>query len=282
MFKQFRKHSNLVGIAASSTASGKIPTVGTLYSMWLEIWGVDASTRAEIIAQIDNISVKADGEEIINATPLFLLDLEKYYGDSFGAGNVDGILPIMFARPHLPSDSERSLFALGLADVDALTIEVKCGAALDAAISTMALHAIMTPEKRVMGQHVRIHRFPQNFPTTGDQEIPDLPRGGANEGYLAIHIEDNTGTISKVTVKRGFYPIFDQVPADMNNSYLAKNFRTRQTGYYHVDFGVSRDLTGFVPMANVKDWRQTITWATAAPDNYSIYTERIFGLNIKQ
>lgn len=281
MFKQFRKHANLTGIASDCIASGKIPTVGTLYSMWLEIWGVDASTRAEIIAQLTNISVKADGEEIISASPTFLLDLEKYYGDADGAGNVDGILPIFFARPHLPSDSERALYALGLADVDALTVEVLCGT-IDAAISRISLHAIMTPEKRVMGQHVRIHKFPQNYATTGEQEISDLPRGGANEGYLAMHIEDNTGTISKVTVKRGFYPIFDQVPADMNNSYLAKHRRTRQTGYYHVDFGVSRDLTGFVPMANVKDWRTAITWTTAAPDNYNIYTERIFGLNIKQ
>lgn len=276
MFKQFRKHSNLTGVSTDAIASGKIPTVGTLYAIWL----LFNSSVADIKSEIANISVKADGEELINATPTFLLDLEKYYGDAFGAGNVAGMLPIIFARPHLPSDSERALYAVGLADIDSLSIEVLCGTLVN--ISTCQVFAVMTPENRRLGQHIRIHKFPQNYATTGLQEISDLPRGGANEGYIAMHIEENTGTISKVTVKRGFYPIFDQVPVLMNDSYLVHNWRTKQSGYYHVDFAVSRDLTGFVPMANVKDWRQEITWITAAPDNYNIYTERVYGLNIKQ
>lgn len=274
MFKQIIKQSSLAGMGTGLTATGRIPTNGTLYEIWLKFDGTVAQTKSEL----SNIVVRADGEELINATPTFLLDLEKYYGDCEDAGNVAGLIPLRFYRPHLPTDSERSLYGLGLSNIDQLTVDVECGTL--SAISACQMWAIMTPEQRVMGQHVRIHKFPNSFATTGEQEVSELPKGLASQGYLSIHIEDNAGTIDDVTVKKGGYSIFDKVPADINNSILKHHHRTRQTGYYHVDFSVSDDLQGFIPMANVKDWRLTITWSSAAPTTYNIYTERIFGLNV--
>lgn len=280
MFKQLKKQPNISGMASDATGTGEIPTTGTLYAIYLRF--DDDST--DVKSEINNIVVRLDGEEVVNATPTFLFDLQKYYGDAIGDGNkstanTECILPIYFTRPYLPSDSERSLFALGLADVDSVVVDIVCGTLVN--VSSCEVFASMTPENRNLGQHIRIHKFPQNYATTGTQEITTLPKGGASVGYLAMHIEDNTGTIQQVSVKKGGYAIHDQVRDLLHQAELSHNFRTRQTGYYHADFSQSRDLRGFIPMAGVKDWRQEIVWITAAPNNYNIYTERIFGLNIK-
>lgn len=280
MFKQVKKFSNITGVATGATITGKIPAQGTLYEILLRIDG----TVAEVKSELANIIVRADGEELVNASPTFLFDLEKFYGDALGAGNkataTHSILSIPFARRHLTSDKERSLFALGLADINALTIEVLCGTI--STLTTIELFAVMTPENRRMGQHVRIHKFPQAFATTGHQEITDLPRGGVNEAYLAIHIGEGTDTyITDVTVKKGGYSLYDAVTALMHDQILPHNLRTAQANYYHVDFGQSRDLTSFIPMAGVKDWRVDINWNTA-PTSYDIYTERIFNLNVTE
>lgn len=137
---------------------------------------------------------------------------------------------------------------------------------------------MVSPEIRNLGQHIRISKFPQSFATTGLQEITTLPKEGNDVGYLAMHIEESTGTISKVTCKLGGLNIFEEVDPNLDEVILKRERRTPQTGYFHVDFSVSNDMSGYIPMAGVQDWRQQITWTTAAPNNYNIYTERIFSL----
>lgn len=285
MFKQLKKQPNLAGVASGGIANGRIPTIGTLYAILLKINGTVAQTITEIGDTNKNlITVRADGEIIIEATPTFLFMLQKYYGDAIGDGNVatadDCILPIRFDRYHLPTDSERSLYGLGLADVGALTVDIQIGTL--ATITSIEMFALMTPENRRMGQHIRLNRFPNSFASTGLQEISTLPKGGVDEGYAALHIEENAGTLQSVTVKKGGYVIYDQVNELLNDCELAHNYRTPQSGFFHVAFDSTRDLTGFVPMAKVKDWRQELMWITAAPTTFSIYAERIFGLNVKE
>ena len=74
MFKQLKKMPNMTGMANNSVATGHIPTTGTLYEILLRIDG----TRAEIISEITGqIIIRANGEELVNASPTMLLDLEK-------------------------------------------------------------------------------------------------------------------------------------------------------------------------------------------------------------
>ena len=265
----------MTGVASDQTATGIIPTEGTHHSLLLNVLG---ATVAQAKSELSDIRVKVNGETFVEATPTFLFDLQKYYGDCVGAANVACIIPIEWELPHLPSDAERTVYALGMADVTSYVVEVDCGTLVN--VTGIEVFSEVTPIRRRLGQHRRINRFPQNFPTTGLQEIVTLPKEGNDVGYMALHIELNTGTISICTVKVGGLNIVDRVPIALNQVLLNKMRRTPQATYEHVDFARSRDLGGFLPMANVQDFRQLITWTVAAPDNYQIYTERVFGLNI--
>jgi len=280
-FRQLKKQPNLRGISASAVATGEIPTTGTHYATYLrclDAGGVEL-TRAQIIADIGDLVVRINGEQIVEASATFLLDLQKYYGDSKTAGNVNGIIPLFWERPGLATFQERALFALGMNNVQSFTIDVNVVGV--AVLSSIEVYSLVTPERRNLGQHMRISRFPQSFGSTGIQEITSLPKEGASVAYSAMHIEESTGTIDDVTVKLGGNDIYDEVSANLNETMLKVSGRSPQTGYYHADFGISNDLTGMIPMASVQDWRQQINWSGLAPNNYNIYAERIFNLNTK-
>jgi len=277
-FKQIIKQPNLRGIAAGAVATGEVPTNGihhTTFLRCLTAAGVPL-TRAQIIADIGNIVVRINGEQIIEATATMLLDLQKYYGDALGAGNVDGIIPIPWAQPHLATDAERSVFAIGMDGVDQFAIDVSVTGVVQ--LSSIEVLSEVEPGSRVMGQHVRITKFPQSFATTGLQEISSLPKE-PRTAYKALHIEAGAGTFDKVTIKLGGNNIFEDIDPELNQVLLEKMKRTPQTGYFHADFARSNDLAGFLAMANVQDFRQQITWITLAPGTFNIYAERIFGLN---
>lgn len=281
MMTQLLKKANMNGIAAGAIATGVVPAQGTYYSLFLvakTALGV-ALTRAQILADIGNIKCLINGEEIVNCDVQVLLDLQKFYGDQIGAGNVDGIIPIYFQRPHLATDAERSVFALGMLNVNSFTIEAGIDGVLQ--LSTLEIFAEVTNEARNLGQHIRLLKYPQVFSTTGEQEIATLPFINApDKAYVAMHIEAGAGTFKEVTVRVGGNAIFDRVGVNLDKVLLQKFLRNPQTGYYHVDFARSNDLKGMLPMAGIKDFRQTINWITAAPGNYNIFTETIHGLNV--
>jgi len=284
MFTQIQKQANMQGIAASAVATTKIPSAGTLYALYfrcLAADGVTSLTVAQIKAAIGNIIIRIDGEQIMEATATFFLALQKYYGDSIVAGNVNGVLPIYFAQPTFATFPERSLFAIGMKNIGAFTVDMNILST--AVLSSIQVFAEVTAESRNVGQHVRIYKHPQTFATTGDQEINSLPKSEITAAYKALHIEtgSDTGGIDRVTVKVGGNAVFDQVDSVLNGVLLSRDMRTTQSGFYHVDFCRSRDLTGMIPMAGLQDWRQIITWnSAAAPSNYNIYSEQIWGLNV--
>jgi len=280
MFKQIKPQPNIRGIAAGALATGEVPTAGTHYALFLRCLtsAGAALTVAQIKAEIGDIIIRINGEQIVEASATFLLDLQKYYGDALGAGNVDGIIPIWFARPHLATDKERSIFAIGTEDISSFTVDVNVVAVTN--LASIEVLSLVTPERRVLGQHIRISKFPQSFGTTGIQEITTLPKEGNNVGYMALHLEESGGTIDKATVKLGGNNIFEDVDPNLNQVLLELAKRTPQSGYFHIDFSRSNDLLGFLPMANVKDFRQQIEWSVS-PSTYSIYAERVFGLRVK-
>jgi hypothetical protein len=282
MLTQIKRQPSMLGIAAGSKAAVNVPTTGTHYALFLECLsaaGVGLS-RAEILADVGDIVVRIDGTEIVTASAQFLLDLQKYYGDAVGANFVAGYIPIYFAPQWLPSFAERSVYALGTNNIGVISVEVNITAV--AVLSAINVYSEVTPELRPLGQHIRIRRFPQVFGSTGEQEITTLPKEGNSVAYKALHIEvPGATTVTSATVKIGGNAIFDQVKPGLNTAMLAKELRVVQNDYYHIDFAKNRDLTSFLPMAGVQDFRQSIVWATAAPTNYNIYAEQIWGLNIK-
>ena len=282
MLTQIKRQPSMLGIAAGNKAAVNVPTTGTHYALFLECLSAAGVglTRAEILADVGDIVVRIDGTEIYTATAAFLLDLQKYFGDAVGANFVAGMIPIYFAPQWLPSFAERSVYALGTNNIGVISVEVNITAV--AVLSAINVYSEVTPEVRPLGQHIRIRRFPQVFGATGEQEITSLPKEGNSVAYKALHIEvPGATTVTSATVKIGGNAIFDQVKPGLNTVILAKELRTVQNDYYHIDFAKNRDLTSFLPMAGVQDFRQSIVWATAAPTNYNIYAEQIWGLNIK-
>ena len=280
MMTQLLKKANMNGIAASAIATGVVPAEGTYYALYLVAKSAAGVflTRAQILTDIGNIKCLINGEEIVNCDVEVLLDIQKYYGDQVNAGNVDGVIPIYFQRPHLATDAERSLFALGMNNVSSFTIE----AAIDgvAVLATLEVFAELTNEVRNLGQHIRLLKYPQVFSTTGDQEVTTLPfLNDPTKAYVTLHINDSAGTITEVTVRVGGNAIFDRINNNLNQVLLEKTLRNPQTGYYHVDFARSNDLRGMLPMAGIKDFRQTINWSVL-PGNFNIYSETIHGLNV--
>lgn len=280
MLTQLIKQPSVRGIAAGAVATVEIPTNGTHHATYLRCLtaaGVPL-TRAQIIADIGDIIVRLDGEQIVEASATFLLDLQKYYGDGLGAGNVDGIIPLVWVRPHLATFPERIVTALGMANINSFTIDVKILGV--AQLSSIDVISEVDATPRRLGQHVRITRHPQSFATTGLQEISTLPRWGNDVAYVAMHVEKNAGTFDKVTVKLGGNAIFEDIDPNLNQVNLVKMGRTPQAAYFSVDFAKNNDLLSLLPMAGVQDFRQQITWKTAAPTTFNIYAETIHGLNV--
>ena len=282
MLTQLIKQANVTGITASSVATARIPTTGTHYALYLAPLssGGAAVSVANMKTAIGNMVLRHNGEQIMEGTATFFLDLQKYYHDAYTAGsaNVAGIIPIYFAPSHFANFAERQLFAVGTQDIQTMTLDLNILSTTN--MATISVYSEVTPENRPRGQHLRIKKYPQSFASTGDNEVSTLPLEGPTVGYKALHIElgTNPGVIALVTVKVGNYAIFDNVGLPLVNVFGQSGRRTQQAAYYHVDFGKNNDISAFLPMAGVQDFRQVINWTTT-PTTYNIYAEEIFGLN---
>lgn len=285
MLTQLLKQSNAVGVASNVTATVRIPTSGTHYGLILNCLGSAnaASSIANIKSSLTNFILRHNGEQIMEGTPTFFLDLHKYYFDAYtgGAANVAGVVPIPFAPYHFNNFEERRLFAVGTKDIQTMTLDIVCGTLVGGAtgVTSIECYSEVDPEVRMRGQHIRIKKFPQSFATTGVQEVSTLPLEGPTVGYKALHIELGTGVgvAADVTVKVGNYAIHDQIKTAVNTVLSNFGRRTPQGAYSHVDFGKNNSIASFLPMALVQDFRILINWTTT-PTSFNIYAEQIHGL----
>lgn len=278
------KHSDISPVGSNSLGTSRIPPNGTKHAVYLRVLnssGVELP-RSTIISEISEIKVIIDGDVYMEGTPTFWLDRQKFYGDVFGAGNVDGIIPIEFTLPHLESDPERRVFGWGMADVNSLTVQVQFGTV--SSVAQVEVSSLSSKLEQKLGRHLRIRKYPQNFTSTGVQELDNLPRKNGGIDYLALHVEEGSGQIDKVNIEVNDINIFDEVVPKLNQALLEIRKRTPQSGYFHVDFGMFNDLGSVLSMAGINDFRQEFTWnvSAGAPGVYNIYAEQIHpGKDIK-
>lgn len=278
MLTRMIQEADIVGANVVGKGSGKVFTRQNMYGIYLRCLtsgGVEL-TRAQILNDITSIVVRINGTVIVDANATFLLDLQKYYGDSINAGNVNGIIPINFTPRHLALASERALYAIGPKGINDVSIEVTIAAI--AQVSQIQVYVeVDYLQPREIGQHVRIEKFPQVFSTTGVQQLTQLPFLEPNAlGYLAYHVKYSAGSLDKVTVKRNGSEVFQQLAAKLNQVILNLRRRTPQSGYFHVDFGKNDDLLAYLPIPGTDGLYHEFTWSSAAPNGYDVYTERIF------
>lgn len=273
------KEPNMTGVAAVGKASGKVYTQGNIHNVYLRcLTSAGAElTRAQILNDISNIVVKINGEIYIDADATFLLDLQKYYGDQINAGNVNGIIPIPFARKHLATFEERAVTAIGTGNIVDFSVEVQVIA--NAQLNQIEIYTEIDNQPiRNIGQHIRINKFTRSFTSTGLQEIPDMPYLDEDSlGYMAMHVQTpGTAAVSKYTIKRNNVEIFVDSSPNLNQVILQHSLRKPQSGYYHVDFSVANSLIALLPTPGTRSLVKQITWITAAPGTFTIYTERMF------
>jgi hypothetical protein len=278
MLTQLIKQASATGITASSVATVKIPTGGTHYALLLapKASAGTAVSVANMKTAIGNMVLKHNGEQVMEGTSTFFLDLQKFYGDSYGAGNVAGVIVIPFAPTHFTNFVERQVFAVGTKDIQSMTLDMNILSTTN--MATIDVYSEVTPESRPRGKYLRIKKFSRTFASTGEFEISDLPLEGATVGYKALHITAGDGTFTSATVKVANFAFFDQVLTYINQVLLAAMGRTVQSGYYHIDFGKNNDITSFLPMAGVQDFRVLPNFATA-PNNFTIYAEQYADLD---
>lgn len=278
LITEVSRNANVRGLGSSNLATVELP-VGETYSaiyLLFKAAGGTAVAVADIKSEITRIRLRADSHLLIDATPTLLFDLQKFYGDAYGADNVAGVLPLIFDRKHLQDILSRDVFLLGTANITSLTVEVQCGTLVN--VATVEVYRETKPVKRNLVDHVRILPYNENFSTTGSQTVNTIPKRSPY-GILAQHIEDSSGTIDDVTVHVDKTIIFDQVPAAVQQVRLEFARRNPQSGYYHLPYDQLEHRDGWLYMGNVQDYRLEIEWSSAAPNNYTIYQEELHNIS---
>lgn len=284
LYNQIIKQANAVGLAANATAQVRIPPSGIHFGLFLDIRDVNgnAVSIANIIGAITNLVLRYDGQEIMNATPQFFFDKQKYYldGDTNGAANVAGILPIFFAPESLRNYRQKLALAVGTDGMGSITLDIVFGTSVNG-INTIAVYSELYPDKAPLTQYIKIKKFPRTFTQTGIFTISDLPLENASVGTRVFHVNNgtNAGNSDYGIVKIGNFNVWDTLYQNLVKVLANLTGRTPQANYYHFDFGRNNDLTSFLPMGGVTDLQLTNDW-TVAPNNFLVYSEQICGLKL--
>lgn len=291
-FKNIKKLPDFTGLNADSLATAVIPASGTYYDNLLRV--LDQTGAAVSVANmktnIKNLRALLNGETIIDASAEVLLMLQNYYygnQDATGDVNAAGQLPLMYAKEYYRSALEGDVFGLGMSGVDSFTLEIEGNS--DVGTTNGHTHKIENRGRRIeqsdpLGQHVRLQKFPQNFSETGEEDITDLPRE-PNVGVLAYHIfyDDNTTELDEVILVRNSSELIKVTKEDMitvqQKAGRTPQFDASGNSIFTIDFALSNDLNGYFDMKGVTDLRLRPKWSGAAPGNYTVYREAVFGLN---
>lgn len=280
MILQWKKQQNVGNIAAGAVCTVELPKDKVHHGLMLVCRkaALAVMSRAEIIADIGDITVRVDGDIKIEASITTLLDLFKYWHDKDGAFTVAGAVPIMYTRPIMPTAEERSLLAWGMKGVRSYALEVNVTAI--ATLVSIEVWTLVEDAERALGRHLCISRHPQNFGATGVQQLTTMPYGDPDVAILVDHFGESTGDIDNITVKANGNDILDAVPMELNAMVLRQKGRTVQTDYYPVDYSLLNHRAGYLSSGGLTSLRYEIDWEAGggAPGNYLVHREEVRGL----
>lgn len=278
-----KKFQNFSNIASNTIASITIPPVGTFYSLYFRfLTGAGAElTKANIESQVANVSVRINGELIIDATAAELNMLHKFYGDAKAADVVDGILKIDFARGNLTLPLEKWQYAIGTVGINSIEVQMRLGTVTN--LAQVEVFAYLTDEERPIGPHVRIMADTLTHGAASPHEYPSLPLQPGT-AYLALHIGLGAGTLTETSLILDDVQFVHSAPASVLQALLEHHKRNPQTGYRHLSFDVFDEVLGFLPLlkangTQVKDFRLRNVW-TVAPTTHRVIHERVYGLKV--
>lgn len=292
-YRFLRQYSNFNGIGSGNTVTNTLPTFGTYYTIILTPLSASGAllTDVQVAADIARVRVLAEGNELCNISGRDLILYNNFY-QSFAPNGTSfsGDLRIPFVKPNWPTDQQQTVVGIGTNDINSLTVEVTCGGAA-LTMTQMQLRAEQDDTVAPLGQHLRLTTLPFNFATTGLQDISTLP-DESNVAVLAYHVvHSNAANLSEAAL---FINGSERTRARRSNliSQATANRRTSQapgigggaafTGidWLALDFNPSNDIVTNFALAPVQEQRLQLTWATAAPGNFSIIREAVFGVPV--
>ena len=287
MIPVIKQEATKSGMGVGDKVTIDLTAAGVHHALFLDFRKAAAATmtEAEIEADVGKILIKCDGEPKIEMLASEAFDMWRYYRAKNGAHTPASILPIWFTRSNFSKLIDRQASGYGMADIRSFTCEIDITAV--ATLSSIRPRSYIEPDNtRPLGQHLCIRRLTDYFGSTGVQQIDKkLPFGQRGVGMFAIHFHTGAGAgvFTDVTIKASAgqgvdSDIYPEMVLALHNQLLQDAGRTIQTGWYHVDFALTNDPTGYLPLAPLTNLRADINWATNAPLSFPILCEEVRGL----
>lgn len=287
MIPVIKQEATKSGMGVGDKVTIDLTAAGVHHALFLDFRKAAAATmtEAEIEADVGKILIKVDGEPKIEMLASEAIDLWRYYGAKDGAHTIASVVPIWFLRKNFKRLIDRQTIGYGMADVRSFTCEIDITAV--ATLASITPRSYIEPDNsRKLGRHLCIRRLTDYFGSTGMQQIDKkLPFGINDIGMFAIHFGQGAGAgvFTDVTIKASAgggvdSDIYPEMNLALHNLLNYDNERTIQTGWYHVDFALTNDPTGYLPLGPLTNLRADINWATNAPLSFPILCEEVRGL----
>lgn len=288
MIPVIKQEATKSGMGAGDKVTIDLTAAGVHHALFLDFRKAAAATmtEAEIEADVGKILIKCDGEPKIELLASEAIDLWRYYHGKDGTHTPASVVAIDFTRPNnFMRLIDRQAMGYGMNDVRSFTCEIDITAVVT--LASIQPRSLIEPDNsRNLGRHLCVRRLTDYFASTGVQQIDKkLPFGQMDHGLFAIHFHQGAGAgvFTDVTIKSSAgqgvdSDIYPEMVLALHNLLNYNAGRTIQTGWYHVDFALTNDPTGYLPLGPLTNLRADINWATNAPLSFAILCEEVRGL----
>ena len=287
MFRPVERYADIASVAASGIGTADLPVAGTYYAIWLHCLDGGAPVSvANIIADILNVKLTLDGTTMYEANAAAIYDLWVQKYGKWGAAADPGMLPIVLCPDYFDLSREAAYLAWGMQNIKSFQLELTFGASVGTAshIDQVRVFVERSPVNVPLGEHYRLLKFARNFPSSGIQEVTELPtEGGAGVATLAWHwqYDGSAAVINNVEAIVNNQVVFNAPPLVMKTEMIKSGWQQMVSGaandLFTVPFSLSNDPLGFLPHASLNDLRFRLDWS-AAPNAHTLFRESMHGI----
>lgn len=280
MFRPWEKYSDIASVAASATGTADLPISGTYYGIYLRCLDAGAAVSvANIKADILNVKLTIDGVTLLEADAHCLYDLWEHYYGSRGASQQAGMLPIPLAPDWWADRARADALGWGMRNSKSFQLELTFNSAIT--IDQVQVYTERSPDNRALGEHRRLLKFARSFPSSGVQEVSELPtEGGKSVLTTAWHwqYDGSAAVIDNLEALVNNQQVIN-IPPLVAETRVEKGGRTWMVGgaakdLFSLPFDLSADPSGYLSHGGLYDLRFRLDWS-AAPNSHTLYRESI-------
>jgi hypothetical protein len=250
-------------LTSSTITTMQIPPGGKIQSLPLyfkQSSGASA-TEAHIRAEISNIRLAINGQDIINCPAVQLLDMYEIMGVKVqNPAAVAGCLELNIGRLLFANSDIRDLFGFGTADVTSIQVQITAGTL--SSIASVQAYSERDPVAEKLGTYCNVLNFPVNYNAASQHSLDTLPKN-ADTAYLLLAVQAGaSGVISSSELRVNSVTVREDAPLNVNKQFLSNGRLDQPTGYYVHAFteGSPKDN---LPLFQVSDLRLLNTFSTA-------------------